>query len=174
MEEMEFMVLMLLVEIRIKGNYIGTDFSGKLPLGNAGTGIRIKTNGSENVIGGINSGEGNVISDNQVAGISIKSKNNKIIGNYLGTDYSGTNQMGNLVGIRVEGGTSGNQIGDTIKGSGNIIAFSKEQGIIVIDDATTGNTILNNSIHSNGGLGIDLGNIGVTPADSNYNEALGI
>jgi uncharacterized protein (TIGR02145 family) len=153
----------------IKGNYIGTDVTGKLPLGNAGAGIRFGSDGNENLIGGATPGEGNVISDNKVAGISIKSNTNKILGNYLGTDYSGSDQIGNLVGIRVESGASGNQIGDTINGGGNIIAFSKEQGIVVTDITTIHNVILGNSIHSNTGLGIDLGNDGVTPNDIDKN-----
>ncbi len=83
--------------------------------------------------------------------------------------------MGNNVGIHIEGTTYGNQIGDTIsrtglfdpvKGTGNIIAFSKEQGIVVVDNAATQNLILSNSIYSNGQLGIDLGNNGVTMNDN--------
>jgi uncharacterized protein (TIGR02145 family) len=143
----------------INGNYIGTDVSGKLPMGNAGAGIMIAS-GNENIIGGINTSEGNLISDNKVAGISIQSNNNKISGNYLGTDYTGLAPLGNQVGVKMSNGASGNQIGDFIKGGGNIIAFSKEQGILIADAGTTGNTILSNSIHSNGSLGIDLGQDG--------------
>src|SRR5262249_46220497 len=45
----------------------------------------------------------------------------------------------------------------------NIIAFNGGNGITVINNASTGNSLLSNNIFSNGKLGIDLGDDGVTP-----------
>jgi hypothetical protein len=45
----------------IQGNFIGTDESGLLPLGNGYAGIRIWSKGSGNIIGGTESGAGNRI-----------------------------------------------------------------------------------------------------------------
>lgn len=61
----------------IQGNYIGTDISGSLPLGNSGSpnflqgnGIRV-LGGTGNRIGGPGTGEGNLIAFNVGAGIMI-------------------------------------------------------------------------------------------------------
>src|SRR5262249_46514897 len=69
-------------------------------------------------------------------------------------------------GIRIAQGTASNTIGGTQTGAGNIIAFNMQAGVVVgnsvTDTATINNTIRANSISSNSGLGIDLGNDGVT------------
>ena len=63
------------------------------------------------IIGGANPGEGNVISGNGVAGISINSSNlNTIMGNYLGTDLNGVDSIGNFVGISIYGSATANQM----------------------------------------------------------------
>ncbi len=82
---------------KINGNHIGVDVSGKLPLGNTGDGVIIYY-GSNNVIGGVGPGEGNVISFNQGTGISIHTGVNNLI-----TKNSIYNN-GEL-GIDLEGGT---------------------------------------------------------------------
>ena len=51
---------------RVRGNYIGTDVSGTLDLGNTWQGINV--GGTNGVIGGI--GEGNVISGNDSRGMA--------------------------------------------------------------------------------------------------------
>ena len=70
-------------------------------------------------------------------------------------------------------GASGNSIGGTASGAGNIIAFNDGDGVDVgaytFDTAAVDNSILSNSIYANGSLGIDLGNDGVTPNNSGPN-----
>jgi hypothetical protein len=56
-------------------------------------------------------------------------------------------------------------VGGLETGAGNLIAYNLGEGVAVIGDGATGNTIRGNSIHSNGRLGIDLGFDGVTPND---------
>ena len=154
----------------IKGNCIGVDVSGNLSMGNSGAGMNFFNSGN-NTIGGIVEGEGNIVSGNAGPGITLSgSNNNKILGNYLGTDYSGTVPMGNLVGVSISGGARGNQIGDTIRGGGNLIAYSKNAGILVSDVSTFNNKIIANSVYSNGDLGIDLGGDGVTLNDTNDSD----
>ena len=61
---------------------------------------------------------------------------------------------------------SNNTIGGTVRGAGNTIAYNKLAGVAVVDafnGPTTGVAILSNSIYANQGLGIDLGDDGVTP-----------
>ena len=82
---------------------------------------------------------------------------NVVIGNYIGTDATGTENLGNdYEGIVVRDGANGNRIGGTLPGEANLIAFNGSSGIAISTATTTGNSIRRNSIYSNGGLGIDL------------------
>jgi hypothetical protein len=67
--------------------------------------------------------------------------------------------------VAIENGASDNTIGGTTSGAGNTIAYSSGAGVIIgqnATDANTGDAVLGNAIFSNGKLGIDLGNNGVT------------
>jgi parallel beta-helix repeat protein len=144
----------------IRGNFVGTDVSGTLDLGNAAGGIRIATD--SNVI------ENNLISANGGAGIGLFSfGDNTAIGNKIGTDVSGTLDLGNKAsaGIAIGTGSGNNIIGGLAEGDGNTIAFNPV-GVVIGPGAAPGNTILGNSIFSNDGLGIDLGRDGVTLNDA--------
>jgi parallel beta-helix repeat protein len=143
----------------IRGNNIGTDVSGTLGLGNSAGGIRLQTGG--NVI------ENNLVSANGGAGIGLFSfGNNSVTGNKIGTDVTGTLDLGNKAsaGILVQAGSGNNSIGGLAEGDGNTIAFNPI-GVGIGPGAAPGNSILGNSIFSNDGLGIDLGRDGVTLSD---------
>jgi hypothetical protein len=149
----------------IQGNFIGTDVTGSVALGNFfGIWLNFAPN---NIIGGTVSGARNVISGNRSAAIYISgfddSRNNQIQGNFIGTDLTGTRPLGNSGdGFRLEGAIN-SDIGGTSSGAGNIIAFNGGNGLFI---SGTGNAIRGNSIFSNQKLGIDLGNDGVTPNDT--------
>jgi hypothetical protein len=151
----------------VQGNYIGLNVSGSAPLPNSGAGIHMLRTGA-NTIGG-QTGEGNVISGNGAAGISIRlaeSVNNVIQGNFIGTESSGKFPIPNQgPGLLISESARNNLVGGTDPGSANVLAFNKGDGVLVQDAGTTGNTVIGNSIHSNGRLGIDLGADGVTPND---------
>ncbi|PYQ32993.1 MAG: hypothetical protein DMF57_10970 [Acidobacteria bacterium] len=100
----------------ITGNYIGTNASGTAAVGN-GQGIGIGSNAMNNLIGGMSAAERNVISGNTSGMVIAQNATaNRIIGNYIGTDVSGTKAIGNTsAGIYL--GALGN--GNTI--SGNVI-----------------------------------------------------
>ena len=85
----------------------------------------------------------------------------------LAQTVSGLKQLGNGTGIKLGEDANNNLIGGVESGAGNIIAFNNNSGIVCSDedDPGTGNKILSNSIHSNGGIGIDLGDDGVTEND---------
>ena len=154
----------------IQGNLIGTDATGTLDLGNANAGIYVE-NSTRAQIGGTNPGAGNVISGNRT-GIEIYGPSNQIVANRIGTTADGFGALGNsLSGIQIGSGgnpaPTGNVVGGTVAGAGNIIAFNGGSGVLIQDnsDTTINNPILGNSIHSNGGLGIRLGGTGVEPND---------
>src|SRR5581483_9303911 len=80
-------------------------------------------------------------------------------GNFIGTSSAGTAPLGDLfnnsaVGIYLASPNA--TIGGTAAGQANTIAFNAAAGITVGASAT-GDTIRGNSIHDNGGFGIDLG-----------------
>ena len=78
-------------------------------------------------------------------------------GNDIGTDATGTHPLGNTGnGVNIQ--SNSNTIGGTTPGAGNTIGFNTADGVLV--DTGTGNAIEQNSIFSNGGLGIDLINGG--------------
>jgi hypothetical protein len=152
----------------VQGNLIGTDVSGTTDLGNAQNGVKIFASFS-NTIGGTEAGAGNVISGNNSNGVWIDhatlsdpSPSNLVQGNYIGTDVTGTSALGNLQhGVLLQ--ASNATIGGVAMGTGNTIAFNGGDGVFVELDPR--NTIRGNSIHTNAGLGIELGIDGVTAND---------
>jgi titin len=113
----------------IEGNYIGTDLTGVLALGNH-NGLSIS--GSNNTIGGVAAGARNIISGNSNQGVELlaDASNNRIQGNQLGTDVTGTQALGNgSSGITVSG--SNNVIGGTEPGAGNLISGNYANGVSI-------------------------------------------
>ena len=149
----------------IEGNYIGVDVSGTKILANSGVGIRI-AGPLNNTIGGTVPGAGNVISGNDGPGIQFNVGNGNgtvIEGNFIGTDSTGTLDLGNQ-GSGIILNSSGVTIGGTVVGAGNIIAYNEAatfdpgDGINFQSSKVTQDSILSNSIFDNAGLGIDFGN----------------
>jgi hypothetical protein len=100
-------------------------------------------------------------------------------GNFIGTDPSGTADLGNNIGVVALG--DNNTIGGTTAAARNIISGNGGDGVEVHftvgdpDGGATGNRILSNSIYDNDTLGIDLVHSndppGVTPNDPGDNDA---
>ncbi len=151
------------------GNYLGTDVSGSLarPNGrdNASPAIILLSDGNQ--VGGTTAADRNVVSGNNSTGVWLNGSNNRVQGNFIGTDATGNAALGNVwanVGIATT--VSGNLIGGTTAGSANTIANSSLNGVLVYSSTSTGNAILGNRIFNNVGLGIDLGLDGVTANDA--------
>ncbi len=145
---------------KVQGNFIGTKANGTEALPNAGSGVNISIgNNSGNVIGGATAEAANVISSNGGAGIRFDGLRTPLIqGNFIGTDMSVTRQLGNAGdGILISSASQGNDI------KGNVIAFNQGSGVRI--DSAAGIRIVENSIFSNLGLGIDLSPDGITPND---------
>ena len=175
----------------VQGNYIGTNAAGTAIPPNPGSqaqvvGILVGVNGTNNLIGGAAAGAGNLISGNLDNGVVLGGSGNAsnvVQGNRIGTDATGTTPVPN--GTISNGGSaisvSGNNniIGGTAPGAGNVIANTlgscascQGHGSGVVVFVGTGHTIRGNSIYSNGGLGIDLKDDGVT-ANRNCNAGFG-
>ena len=154
----------------VQGNYIGTDITGTLALGNGGNGIGLFGNGSA-MIGGSAAGAGNVISGNSLDGIRIFGGGATIQGNLIGLKAGGASPLTNGVG-GISADRTTTTIGGTGAGEGNRIVHAP--GFYGIDvENSTGNllpvTIRGNSITASGAataLGIDLAGDGVTGNDS--------
>jgi gliding motility-associated-like protein len=137
----------------IHGNLIGLDVAGLNSFPNT-IGIIIKNGASTNMIGGINSNQGNFIGGNGNLGISITGANtsgNRVYANVigLGTDNS---PQSNGDGIRLENNCVGNEIGNTAGTGGNIIS-GNNRGVYALN-AGAGNGVYGNWI------GLDLSGTG--------------
>ncbi|MGC3985226.1 MAG: DUF4347 domain-containing protein [Pseudorhodoferax sp.] len=157
----------------IAGNYIGPLLADGTYTNAAGdrTTWGVSVESANNTIGGTTAADRNVISGALGSGANIvlqtaTATGNRIVGNYLGTDASGTPLGLGGEGVYVRSGAANNRIGGTAAGEGNLIAGSAVAGVAIFTGAGAGNAILGNSIHSNGGLGIDLDTSGVTANDT--------
>lgn len=121
----------------IEGNFIGTDPTGTLDLGNSGTGVRIAGDG--NRIGGTVPAARNLISGNYESGVLIEGSENVVRGNYIGTDKDGVAPLGNYQGILVSWGQNtmigGNDGDDGVIDGGigarNVISGNNANGIVI-------------------------------------------
>jgi hypothetical protein len=152
------------------GNYVGTDFTGTKALGNLANGVEIDLGAHLNTLGGPLPGQGNVICANAGDGVALSgagTSKNLLQGNHIGTNASGATDLGNLGhGVRIDDGAN-NTLGGIGAGVGNVLAYNSKAGVAVLGAASTGNGILGDLIFANGGLGIDLGDDGVTPNGPN-------
>ena len=144
----------------VLGNRIGTSANGKAVLGNFGDGVRI-AGAPDNTIGGSTTGARNVISGNGQDGVLIELSNatgNRVEGNFLGTDASGTRDRGNSgEGVLILNAPA-NTIGGTASGAGNIISGNDNVGVAIVDSGATDNEVLSNHIGTRADGSGDLGN----------------
>ncbi len=155
---------------KVLGNYIGTDKNGTAALGNSGDGV-IVVDASDNTIGGTEVGARNIISGNDQNGVEIQDgfaigipTGNRVEGNFIGTDASGTAALGNsLDGVRItdapdNSGASDNTVGGTEVGARNIISGNDQNGVEIVGSGATGNKVQGNRIGTNASGNQDLGN----------------
>jgi titin len=162
----------------VQGNYVGTDVTGTAPLGNIGIGRQngygvMIENASNNQVGGAARGTGNVIAANSSDGVIIAiatslnqdlvSTGNLVQGNFVGTDASGTMALGNggngvtVAPFSGAGDESGNIIGGSAAGAGNVIAANAGDGVSIASSSTSGSLVEGNFIGTNA-EGDSLGN----------------
>jgi len=143
----------------VQRNFVGTDISGTVALANTGAGVQIK-NGSLNIVGGTTAGAVNLISGNTGIGVfvgEIGATENRIQGNFIGTDSTGTRRLGNSNGVRIDIAFR-NTIGGVVPGSGNLISGNRFPGVALSGSGGTENQIQGNFIGTDLTGTLPLGN----------------
>ncbi len=167
--------------VRIEGNFLGTDPTGTVDLGNGLAGLSTEGNAafgspSQAVLGGTTPAARNLISGNGGDGIFMsgsffgaQADSNRIQGNYVGTDRSGTKDLGNDgIGLDIEA-ASNTTVGGTTSASRNVVSGNGVTGVDLI--VASGTKILGNRIGTTasgtGALGNDDGGVFVESGSSN-------
>lgn len=136
----------------VQGNYIGTDVTGTQALANLNQGVSFSGDtdvdptaiGPQfNTIGGTTAAERNIISGNRnsssnAAGVGFfnRTGSNVVLGNYIGTDVTGTVAIPNDNGVALFSVKITNTIGGTAAGSANVISGNAFNGINIGADNT--------------------------------------
>jgi hypothetical protein len=145
---------------KVVGNFIGTDPSGTQKLGNY---LGILSAGSNNTVGGTTAAERNVVSGNILDGVRIYGPNamgNKVAGNYIGTDLSGTKDLGNSnKGVYIYEAKN-NTVGGATAGERNVISGNNSDGVRIIGSGASGNKVAGNYVGTDKNGTAALGNGG--------------
>ena len=149
----------------IQGNFIGTDPSGTIARANGYAGVSAVFSGlwgsplfNNNLIGGTTPLDRNLISGNGWGVIAWRGSGVRLLGNFIGTDYSGTKSLGNTAGgVSADGVT----IGGPGPGEGNLISANGGHGIALEGGAD----VEGNKIGTTANGKKPLGNAGAGMAD---------
>ncbi len=154
----------------IYGNVIGMELPTKSSLsaptvGDQHYGIFADST-TENLFGATGPDSGNVIGFNDSAGVAIVdtfSNTNLVYGNFIGTSTDSTTAIPNYAGILIDDAHT-NFLADVVERA-NLISQNTGPGVWVRGEHAYGNMIRFNKVFNNGGLDIDLGDLGVTAND---------
>jgi titin len=133
----------------IVGNWIGTDNTGKLARPN-GTGVAVAI-GANNAIGGVAPAARNVISGNTTGVAVTTGGNNTVQNNFIGTDFTGGQPLGNGTGVLINGASLSTTV------TGNVIASNRQDGIEIEGPGTGANSVLANAVLGNN-VGVEVHN----------------
>ena len=144
-------------DVRVEGNYIGTDSTGEVGLGN-GSGVVVAGGSHDNTIGGSVPGARNVISASSNVGVSFANAGagNRVLGNSIGTDKDEATVLANKVGVELFA-TSGTTVGSAVPPIGNVIAGSTVSGV-VLHGGSNSNTFAGNFVGTDRTDTADFGN----------------
>lgn len=148
------------------GNFIGLNAAGTGAIPNAWSGIAIFNGAQSNLIGGTTVSQRNVISGNALQGVVVAdpgTSGNVISGNSIGLNAAGTVAVPNQwPAVNFFNSPSGNTIGGSQIGAGNVICGNASLGI-VIQSGSSNNAALGNFIGINpaGSLAFPNGDAGI-------------
>ena len=166
----------------ILGNFIGTLKDGITANGNGFSGVSMFGGSGPDgtIIGAMPDGGSGLMYNGNVFGangdgifIGDNSSNTRVVGNWIGTDKTGTVDLGHVFSGVAVIDSSNNQVGGPTAADQNIVAFNDAYGIVVGFFSTTtaiNNRFQQNSIYLNDGPGIDLGDDGTTTNDPNDSD----
>lgn len=159
-------------DLSVRGNLIGTNAAGTAVLPGQDYGIYANDSFTDAVIGGDTPSARNLFSGNEVNALNMSTSGGpvpsgealRVIGNYFGTDWTGTQPLPNgafpasptqpqstIVVFRAHDCKV--HIGGDAPGEGNLIAFNAAAGVQIA--TCNGASILGNSFHANG-IAVDL------------------
>ena len=132
---------------KLQGNYIGTDITGTVALGNSNTGV-VAGNGA--LIGGTTPEARNIIAANGGAGnVSLGEINSGVAatvqGNYIGTDVTGSKALSPNTQNGIAIFTNGHLIGGTAAGAANVISGNLT-GILVGATGPVSNVVIHGNL----------------------------
>ena len=137
----------------IAGNYVGVDRTGTYALRNY-DGISVEGTSKYNIIGSYSVAGRNLVSGNVAYGIPVFGagcNNNTIIGNYIGTDVTGTIAIPNTYGVLFDDGASFNLLGGRKSGAGNLLSGNSGYGVFIYNNSTNSDTVRGNLIGTKAG-----------------------
>lgn len=134
----------------VSGNYIGTNAAGLQALGNGENGVAFVNGAHANTLGGNAPALRNVVSGNSNDGVRLYdpgTAHNVVIGNFIGTDATGTAALPNhsWAAIRLSNYAHDNRIGGVAAGEGNVVSGNDGSGI-GMTDGVTGTLVVGNYI----------------------------
>ena len=148
----------------VMGNWIGLNTAGTGAVANGYAGVQIGNAAQGNVIGGTTAAARNVISGNQNQGVALNGSgtgNNRVMGNYIGTNVAGTAAVANgFPGVEIFSGASANTVGGTAPGAGNVISGNGYRGATIADAGSNSNVFAGNLIGLNAAGTAALANAG--------------
>jgi CSLREA domain-containing protein len=148
---------------RVEGNFIGTNPAGTLDRGNATDAVGIFDGPSENVVGGTTLAARNVLSGDGDTGVFISNSNaNRIQGNYVGTDRTGTKDLGNEDGGVFIINAQNTIVGGSTAATRNVVSGNGFDGISIVGSGFR-NSVVGNRVGTiasgTGALGNDLNGV---------------
>jgi parallel beta-helix repeat protein len=133
----------------VEGNVIGAELDWSQETPNSNHGIAIYDGASSNWIGWFNT-----ILASGWSGVAIVNSDNNVVWlNYIGTNGADINWGNKFFGVNIVNGSNNQIFGNGIHNNGT---HGAEAGVRIQGAASTNNFISINSIHANGGLGIEL------------------
>ena len=135
----------------VVGNFIGTNAAGTAAVAN-GHGISVSGAATNNTIGGAVASARNVIAGNTQMGVRLVdagTTGNRVLGNFIGTNATGTAAVPNgAYGVDVSNTAGGNTIGGEQTGEGNVISGNSISGVAFRGASTDvgANTLVGNLI----------------------------